>query len=78
MSEGSLAISMRGVAWFKDGDTMGDATAIDETTNVFTSPRCRVENFFWRKYSSGGVGNDVGVAVADVLERDVPRERNVG
>ena len=57
---------------------MDDATAIDDTANVFTSPGCRVGSFFWRKYSPGGVGNDVGVAVPGVLERDIPRERNMG
>ena len=54
---------------------MDDATAIDEAANVFRSPRCRVENFFRMKDSSEAVGVDVGVGV---LERDFPRERNMG
>ena len=57
---------------------MDDATAIDETASVFTSPGCRVENFFRMKDSSGDVEDGVGVAVAGVLGRDFPRERNIG
>ena len=47
-----------GLDWFKDGDPMDDATAIVEAAKVFTSPRCRVENFFRMKDSSGDVGVD--------------------
>ena len=50
MSEGSLAISMRGELWFKDGDVVDDATGIDDAASVFESPGCRVENF-WRTMS---------------------------
>ena len=64
--------------WFKDGDPMGGATVIVEVTEVFTSSRCRVGNLFRMKDSSGGVGADVGVGTAGVLERDFLRERNMG
>jgi len=59
---------------------MDDATAIDETASVFTSPRRRAGNFFWRKGSPGcvGVDIDVGVGVSGDLDGDFPRERNMG
>jgi len=57
---------------------MDDATAIDEAANVFTSPRCEVESFRM-KDSTGDVGVNTGVAVADVrLERDFSRECRTG
>jgi len=45
---------------------MDDATAIDEAASAFTSPRCRMESFFWMKDSTGDAGADVGVAVTGV------------
>ena len=62
--------------WFKDGDPIEDATATVDAARVLTSPRCRVENFFQMKDSSGDVGVDVGAGVG-VLERDFPREGNI-
>jgi len=57
---------------------MDDTRAIAEAAKVFTSPRCRVENFFRMKDSSGDVGVDTGVGVTGVLERGFPREGNMG
>jgi len=63
-----------GLALFKDGDPMDDATAIDEAASALTSPQCRVESFLRMKDSAGDVGVDIGVAVVGVVERGFPRK----
>ena len=57
---------------------MDDATAIDETASVFTSPGYRAENCFRMKDSSGDAVDNVGVSVAGAVARDFPRKRNMG
>jgi len=57
---------------------MDDATAIDEAASVFTSPRCKVESFFRMRDSTGDVGVNAGVAVADIVERDFSCEQFMG
>ena len=44
------------IALIQRRESYGLGDVIDEATDVFISPRCKVESFFWMKDSTGNVG----------------------